>query len=138
MNKTQYLSIIVVVLAIIGGAIFYRTAIVTAPGDDGTTSSPKASPTPTPTPTVFSGTVTIAGTIDCLPKIDTGKPQTEECAIGLRATNGKYYALTGIDTNDFVSGKISTGMSVTITGEASTVKNSIYNIVGSINVTKYK
>ena len=136
MNKTQYLSIIVVVLAIIGGAIFYRTAVVTAPGDGGTTSNPTVSPTPTPT--VFSGTVTIAGTIDCLPKIDTGKPQTEECAIGLRANNGKYYALTGIDTNDFVSGKISTGKSVTITGEASTVKNSIYNIVGSINVTKYK
>lgn len=36
---------------------------------------------------------TISGTYICLPHTDTSGPQTLECALGLRATDGSYYAL---------------------------------------------
>lgn len=38
------------------------------------------------------GPITITGKVTCLPKVGTG-PQTMECALGLLADNGEYYAL---------------------------------------------
>lgn len=38
-------------------------------------------------------TMTLSGTYECLPHKDTSGPQTMECAFGLRADDGKYYAV---------------------------------------------
>ncbi len=136
MSSTRYILIIVIVLLVIGGAIFYGATTVMAPAKSGATITPTLSPSPA-TP-LFEGNITISGTIDCLPKLGRDQVQTQECAIGLKTKDGKFYGLTGIDTKDFISGKISTGTSVAITGEASSTNNEIYDIIGTIKVTSYK
>lgn len=53
--------------------------------------------------------VTLSGTYVCLPHIDTEGPQTEECALGMHADDGKYYALdfgqSAQATEEFQDGK---------------------------------
>lgn len=39
------------------------------------------------------GFITVEGTFTCLPHKDTTGPQTLECAMGLAAATGEYYAL---------------------------------------------
>lgn len=136
MIRTRYILIVVVVLLAIGGTIFYKTTTVMAPAEGGATTSPTLSPSPTSP--LLEGNITISGTVSCLPKLGRGQIQTQECAIGLKTKDGKFYGLTDIDTKDFVGGKISTGMNVIITGEASSTKNEIYDIIGTIKVTNYK
>lgn len=50
---------------------------------------------PGATSTPSTNEVTIRGAITCLPKIGTG-PQTLECAMGLKATDGKNYGLRNL------------------------------------------
>jgi hypothetical protein len=49
----------------------------------------------TPPPSKETTNITRVGKISCLPKRSTG-PQTLECAIGLLADNGNYYALNDL------------------------------------------
>lgn len=83
---------------------------------------------PTVTYTKYTGNLT------CLPHKNTGpdQPQTLECAIGLKTTNGQHYALkdipdeyryTEFDTQIVVEGEVST-----------TDANSKYDTVGTIKV----
>lgn len=37
--------------------------------------------------------MTISGTYECLPHLDTTGPQTQECAFGLKADDGTHYAV---------------------------------------------
>ncbi len=37
--------------------------------------------------------MTVSGVYECLPHLDATGPQTEECAFGVRADDGKYYAV---------------------------------------------
>lgn len=37
--------------------------------------------------------VTLSGTYECLPHLDTTGPQTMECAFGIRTDDGEYYAV---------------------------------------------
>lgn len=46
-------------------------------------------------PTLFDTKITFAGTITCLPHKGDG-PHTMECAYGLKADNGSYYALKNL------------------------------------------
>ena len=86
----------------------------------------------------------IIGNINCItykeifPKIKNNQPQTSDCAIGLKTKENNYYKLNDIDTNDFIDGKISTGMKLTIIGEVTSVKDAVYDIIGIIKVTNYK
>lgn len=48
---------------------------------------------PAAAPKDASPTVSITGTITCLPHRNKTGPMTLECAMGLHATNGTYYAL---------------------------------------------
>lgn len=59
--------------------------------------------------------ITITGTIDCLPKRGSG-PQTLECAIGLRAENGLYYGLKNLATLDPENRFSAGGLPVIVTG----------------------
>ncbi len=38
-------------------------------------------------------TVTLSGTMECLPHLNTDGPQTEECAFGLKTDDGVHYAV---------------------------------------------
>lgn len=40
--------------------------------------------------------VKVTGKVVCLPKIDTGGPQTMECALGIETKNGLHYGVTGV------------------------------------------
>jgi hypothetical protein len=136
MNKFRFISIFVVVLLFILAIILFKSSTVVAPSEGINSQSPSA--TPSPSPSTLNGKITIVGTIACLPKIKNTQPQTSNCAIGLKTEESKYYKLNGIDINDFIDGKISTGMKLTITGEVTSAKDAVYDIIGIIKVTNYK
>lgn len=73
--------------------------------------------------------ITVSGNVICLPKKNPGEVQTLECAIGLES-NGKNYGLKFEDGSRFETGK-----SVTVSGKLLPAVNSIYNIVGVIQVS---
>ena len=60
-------------------------------------------PTEVPPITTGTSTVTLRGEYVCLPHRDTSGPQTLECALGLKADNGLYYAL---DTSRVASSSV--------------------------------
>jgi len=136
MNKLRFVSIFIVVLLFISAIAFFKSSTVVAPSEGINSQSP--SPTPSPSPSTLNGKITIIGTVACLPKIKNTQPQTSDCAIGLKTEEGKYYKLNGINTNDFIDGKISTGMKLTIIGEVTPVKDAVYDIIGIIKVINYK
>lgn len=76
---------------------------------------------------------TFTGEIVCLPKPGDG-PHTMECALGLKASNQKYYALKNnpqydlpVNTNVAVTGKV-----------AAPSSDEIYDIAGTIDVSSIK
>ena len=83
------------------------------------------------------GPLTIEGELVCLPHRDKTGPQTEECALGIQATDGKYYALD-ISQDDLISGKFATGRHTKVSGiflsTSSSGYEKKYDIVGTIKV----
>lgn len=76
MKKT--ILIIAVVLVVVGGYfVFSNYAVKDDSGND----------------VVKTYRATLAGEYLCLPHVDQTSPQTEECALGLKTDDGKYYAL---------------------------------------------
>lgn len=55
----------------------------------------------------------LQGEVVCLPHKDTSGPQTLECAIGLKATDGNYYAL---DSGNIVPPPYNTGETIRARG----------------------
>lgn len=100
---------------------------------------------PSPSPiTDLPKTVTLEGEYTCIPHKDTSEPQTMECALGIKATDGQYYSL---DTQELGSNPImdlATGSRLQVEGilvplEAlSTDHWRIYNMRGIIRVTSLK
>lgn len=65
---------------------------------------------------VERGSSTLSGTFGCLPHRDTDGPVTMECAFGIHADNGSYYAL---DTSAIAMERImaiSSGSRIRVTG----------------------
>lgn len=91
---------------------------------------------------VVGGEQTIMGTTTCLPHHDTTGPTTMECAFGLKAESGEYYAL---DTQDLAAVSVAAAQTtespVIVTGDVtpiealSTDQWQKYNIVGVIRVS---
>lgn len=80
--------------------------------------------------------ITESGVLSCLPRKDTGDPQTLECAIGLHTEDGRYYALQDLP-QDITAGSFNkhiqlTGLLVPPSPDAK------YQIVGTIKVTENK
>jgi hypothetical protein len=90
----------------------------------------------TPAVTVAPGSIIVKGELVCLPHKDTGGPQTQECAIGLKSDDGSYYGLMGLAQEDIVSGKWTIGVRAVVTGELTSVPDSKYAIAGSISIRK--
>lgn len=80
--------------------------------------------------------VRIKGEIVCLPKKGDG-PYTMECAFGLKALDGSYYALSDSDSNYANISDLPTGEVAVITGMFEPVqKDTSYDIVGTILILK--
>ncbi len=79
-------------------------------------------------------TIVVKGVFTCLPHKDTSGPQTQECALGLKTPDGKYYALNDTTPNYSLLSKLSTGKLVKVRGTLSPNQNSIYNAAGVINL----
>lgn len=85
--------------------------------------------------------VTLSGTYVCLPHLDTTGPQTMECAFGLKADDGLYYAVNfGQSANAmtlFQSGAHITADGFVVIKEAlNTDQWEKYNMKGIFTVTK--
>lgn len=85
--------------------------------------------------------ITVEGQYVCLPHKDTTGPQTEECALGIRTTEGTYYAL---DTGVLQTGvlmDLATGTRIKVEGPMTPIEMlssnhwQKYNVKGIITVT---
>lgn len=86
----------------------------------------------------------IEGEYVCLPHKDTGGPQTLECALGLKADDGRYYAVSASGAiAESASATTPTGARVRLTGNVvpapalSTTEWDRYDIAGVISVTTF-
>lgn len=127
-RKSSLISIIViVVMAVVVAAIVATTVIGGGSGHQpGVT-----------TPTLEDGqSVTLDGTILCLPHKNTSGPQTEECAYGFKDDNNIYYSLRD-DTNNysnFMGQPMNSRVRIVGTFHAQTA-TTIYQDVGTITIT---
>ena len=88
-----------------------------------------------PLPTIAGTAVTVAGELVCLPRrIGDEKGRTLECAMGLRTTAGKHYALENINPY-IIEGKVTTGQRVQVNGLLRSDTDTKYDSVGIIHVT---
>lgn len=86
--------------------------------------------------------VTLSGVYVCLPHQDTTGPQTEECAFGLRADDGVYYAVNfGASAGaleQFRSGEYIRAEGFVVPKEALSSNHwALYNMKGIFTVTKF-
>lgn len=84
--------------------------------------------------------VTLSGTYVCLPHLDTGGPQTEECAFGFKTDDGVYYAVnfgaSANAMNQFQGGAHITAKGFVVLKEAlNTNRWNTYNMKGIFTVT---
>lgn len=77
--------------------------------------------------------VTVTGEIVCLPHKDKEGPQTLECAFGIMNEEGQYYALSDPDMKYITT--LPTGKNASVTGGLKSSPDSIYDIVGAIEIT---
>lgn len=101
--------------------------------------TPENKITITPTPTIDTPQkVTLKGEVVCLPHKDTSGPQTLECAFGLKADDGNYYAL---DAGSQVPPPYNTGEHIQASGiftpieRLSTDHWQKYNVKGIFSIT---
>jgi hypothetical protein len=85
-----------------------------------------------------SQTMTLEGTVACLPHKNADGPQTLECAVGLKTNGGKYYGLKNESTDTTLSEAAGSDRKVTITGALVTSSDTIYKIEGTINVNRFE
>jgi len=84
-------------------------------------------------PQETSRPITIEGEVVCLPHKPDGL-ETFECTYGLKGDDGKYYGLTNLNQDDLVSGRITIGLHVRVSGILRPDPGSQYDIVGTIEV----
>lgn len=77
MTIQKTLSILIAVLVLAGTAFLIYTSPKKVEKD----------------PATLAGLVTLTGTYECLPHLNTDGPQTAECAFGFKADDGDHYAV---------------------------------------------
>ena len=126
-NKDTIIAIsLVVALAVVGFFFFWGASIKSENVE-------VLDPTPR--------NVTLSGTYVCLPHLDTGGPQTMECAFGLLTDDGVYYAVNfGQSENSmeqFQSGEHITAEGFIVIREALSSDHWFkYNMKGIFTITK--
>ena len=130
---------LLIVTGLIGTAMVGRLPKASTRSESGITSPSATIPVSNPVPSWR----TVRGEVLCLPHRDTSGPQTLECAIGLKASTGEYYAL---DLNR-ISGEATqypTGTTIEAQGTLTPVEMlssdhwRIYPITGIFSVTSTK
>lgn len=84
------------------------------------------------------GDVTVKGELFCLPHKNKTGPQTMECAFGLKADGGVYYALSDKDPMYKNLSSVPMNKQVEITGSIKLNSDTKYDTIGTIFVTSIK
>ncbi len=87
-------------------------------------------------PTNQPQSVTLEGKVLCLPHKGDSDVNTLECAIGLQATDGKYYGLSG--STDSLTSSEGTDQKVKITGNLESQNSDKYQMDGIIAVNSFE
>lgn len=145
-NKKRNIIIAAVILVILlAGAAAYlfffkKTINITSYDDCIAAGNPQMDSFPpqclTPNGKHFTDThasITIEGTAVCLPHKNTDGPQTLECAVGVKTTNGKYYGISG-DQDNKLAGVAGSDQKVRVSGIVENVGDSLYDITQLIAV----
>ncbi|HBT80473.1 MAG TPA: hypothetical protein DEB13_00835 [Candidatus Yanofskybacteria bacterium] len=139
MRKVYCAATSLIVILAIGYFGFYMTSTVVAPTPTGTPTDTPLDPTKTnPTPMVTGSEISIEGVLDCVPYKSTSGIQPGSCQIGLKAKDSKYYALSGLEQDDVISGKFSTGSKVKIVGILIKKDAPNIDVAGTIKITSIK
>lgn len=128
MNKRLLIIGLVIIALFAISAVAYASLNSTTKGN----TVPPSSGTNTPTPKDGGQAITVSGVIGCLTPKDTSGPMTASCAVGVKADDGKSYALSADDPT--LTGGVPTGSKVLVTGTLSN-QSSEYDTVGVIKVT---
>ena len=135
-KPTRHTTLLLVILALVlvGGGIILATRSAEAPSSS---STPTSSSVPSSTtPAVVDGEpIRIRGESLCLPHKDTNGPQTMECAIGIKAEDGTYYALTDSTGDYSLTMKAGSGKQIEVTGTFVGRDDSKYQDIGIITMT---
>ncbi|MFN3188527.1 MAG: hypothetical protein ACK42D_03255 [Candidatus Paceibacteria bacterium] len=107
MNKKNIILGVLVILLISGVAYAFLSVDRTSFNSD--INQPQASDRPE------EGPITEQGIITCIPKIGDG-PQTMECALGLRNSDGTYFGLRHLSDNDEDFSLVSPEITVEVSG----------------------
>lgn len=105
-------------LVVVGAALYALSFLIAQPG----------TPTPDPEPEPSSEQTTLQGEIACLPHRGDG-PHTLECAIGLKADDGKHYALKNLSDP-----AIPVQTKVEVTGELTEETSDVYDTAGTVDI----
>jgi hypothetical protein len=130
-NKNTFILILLIIIFIVAGFVVKKSDT----NNDRAGSSNPLSYEP------YS--VTITGTYICLPHVQNDGPQTMECALGLKALDGKYYSLDLNSSSSSPIMSLSTNTKLTVTGTVTPVERlstdywKKYPIVGIISVNDY-
>lgn len=96
-------------------------------------------PLPPLSDTVTPGPINVTGQMVCLPHKNAAGPQTMECAFGVKADDGRYYGLQGLDQHQLINGNLTTQMHVTVKGSVTRPDHSErYDVAGNILVSSIK
>ncbi len=136
MNQKGFANIIIIMVIVVlvgAGAYFVLNRLA------------QQTPTPTPTPTPEapkSGPITVTGETTCLPKKGASE-QTLECAIGLKALDGRHYGLKNLFKLDPEYKFSVIGLRVEVSGifspeEMTGPDGNKYDAVGTIDVVSIR
>lgn len=114
-----YIAIAVGILAVVG--LFVMVTLQFVKKDDSVSSG--------------HDSVAIEGAVVCLPHKDTSGPQTLECAVGIKDTKGKHYALKDTDSSYRNIQTLPTGKNVRVHGTLSASLDTRYDTAGTIEVS---
>lgn len=80
----------------------------------------------------------VKGLAVCLPHKDTEGPQTMECAIGIKDSQGIYYSLNDTNNAYLNVGQIQTGKRYQVTGMIEERADATYDTAGIIRINTVK
>jgi hypothetical protein len=103
---------------------------------DQATSSPVQNGNQGPEVPASATPISVRGTMVCLPHKDTSGPQTMECAFGLKADDGRYYALSDTDPGYRNIAGAPMGVRVEVRGAFMARTSSNYQDIGIIYVAE--
>jgi len=101
-----------------------------------TTDTSARTPNSTNDSAVQTGPVTLTGVTVCLEAVNKSDVSIQSCAIGLKAAGGKQYAIKTTNSEDMLLTSGQTGKPLRISGTVTKSPNSLYDIVGVIEVEK--